>query len=142
MAAADTPLAARLVRSANWVTPNGSASSSGFVRPRLMISAGETPSVPAMWLSAPSTWCAGYVSLPAGTGVWVVNTVRRRAISSAADSEPLPLYSRRASSSDTNAAWPSLRCTMLGSIPSASSARTPPMPSSRYCASRVSSSPM
>ena len=31
---------------------------------------------------------------------------------------------------------------MPGSIPIASSARTPPMPSSRYCASRVSSSPM
>ena len=31
---------------------------------------------------------------------------------------------------------------MLGSIPIASSARTPPMPSSMYCARRVSSSPM
>ena len=67
---------------------------------------------------------------------------RLRAVSSALASEPLPLEARRASSSETNAAWPSLRCTMLGSIPSASSARTPPTPSSMYCASRVSSSPM
>ena len=50
-----TPLAARLVRSANCVTPNGSASSAGFVRPRLMISAASTPSVPAMCSSTFST---------------------------------------------------------------------------------------
>jgi hypothetical protein len=87
----ETPLAARLVRSANCVTPNGSAASSGFVRPSEMISSVPTPKVPAIWASVSATCCAGYVSLPAGTGVWVVKMVWRRPISSAADSEPLPL---------------------------------------------------
>ena len=39
-----TPLAARLLCRANWVTPNGSWSSSGFVRPRRTSSHGSMPS--------------------------------------------------------------------------------------------------
>ena len=38
-----TPLAARLVRSANWLTPNGSPASSGRVRPSRMTSSASTP---------------------------------------------------------------------------------------------------
>ena len=45
-----TPLAARDVRSANWVTPNGSAASDGFVRPRDRDSAlGPTPFFAAIY---------------------------------------------------------------------------------------------
>ena len=38
-----TPLAIREERSANWVTPNGSPSSSGLVRPRRTSSPTSTP---------------------------------------------------------------------------------------------------
>ena len=78
--------------------------------------------------SASTTCAAGYVSLPAGTGVWVVKMVRSRA--------------RTPGSSDMNAACPSLRCTRPGSIPIAASARVPPTPSRTYWASRASGSPM
>ena len=122
-----TPFAARLARSASWLIPNGSPSSSGRVRPRAISSAESAPRSRVTPASASSTCAGGYVSLPAGTGVWVVKIVRSR-------SAP--------GSSDMNAACPSLRCTSPGSIPSAASARVPPTPSRTYCASRASGSPM
>ena len=58
-------------------------------------------------LSASSTWSAGYVSLPAGTGVCVVK------IGPSRDGVESRRRARRrwarAASSDMNAAWPSLR---------------------------------
>ena len=134
-----TPFAARLVRSANWLTPNGSPPSSGRVRPSRMTSCGSTPIDSARPPSASTTWSAGYVSLPAGTGVWVVKMVRAFDASIASASGP---PCARADSSEMNAAWPSLRCSRPGSMPIASSARTPPTPSRMYCASRASGSPM
>ena len=108
-----TPFAARLVRSANWLTPNGSPASSGRVRPSRMISSGSTPSAPVIPASASTTWSAGYVSLPAGTGVCVVKIVFVRA--AAMPSASVPPWAR-AASSEMNAAWPSLRCSSPGSI--------------------------
>ena len=134
-----TPFAARLVRSANWLTPNGSVSSSGRVRPSRITSAGSASMSRVTPASASSTWSAGYVSLPAGTGVCVVKIVFVRAAASPSASGP---PCARAASSEMNDAWPSLRCRRPGSIPIASSARTPPTPSSTYWARRASGSPM
>ena len=80
--------------------------------------------------------------MPAGTGVWVVKTVRARAAASASSSDAPAASSARASSSEAKAAWPSLRWTTDGSIPSARSARMPPTPSSRYWARRRSRVPV
>ena len=58
------------------------------------------------------------MSLPAGTGVWVVKTVR------VARLEPSQAAAvMRARASEANAAWPSLRCTTPGSTPTASQRR-------------------
>ena len=54
-----TPLAIRLERSANWVTPNGSALSSGWVRPRRTSESGSTPISDAMPASASAICAAG-----------------------------------------------------------------------------------
>ncbi len=54
-----TPFAARLVRSANWVTPNGSASFWGDVRPRRTIASGSVPSSAARPASVEATCAAG-----------------------------------------------------------------------------------
>ena len=134
-----TPLAARLARSANWLTPKGSPASAGRVRPSRMTSSASTPIAVVSPLSASATWAAGYVSLPAGTGVWVVKIVRSRTAARPSSSVP---PCARAASSAMKAAWPSLRCSSSGSMPSAASARTPPAPSSTYWASRASGSPM
>ena len=94
-----TPLAIRLERSANCVTPNGSAASSGWVRPRRTSVSGSTPISAAMPPSVSAICAAGYVSLPAGTGVWVVNTVRWRTASNASSTDaPVRSRSARASS--------------------------------------------
>ena len=105
------------MRSANCVTPNGSRSSSGLVRPRRTSSPASTPSSPAM--------PAERARRPGSRGVGVVARRDRRVggeDGARADGlervvgEPVALDSRRASSSAANAAWPSLRCTTPGSI--------------------------
>ena len=60
--------------------------------------------------SSPRPAAPGYVSLPAGTGVCVVKTVRRRTASNAS-SRRRPRRAGARSSRQANAAWPSLRCT-------------------------------
>ena len=70
--------------------------------------------------------------MPAGTGVWVVNTTCSRTRCQASSSTRPRAAARCASSSNTaSAGWPSFRCTTDGSMPSARSARTPPTPSTR-----------
>ena len=54
-----TPLAARLMRNAAWVTPNGSFSSSGVVRPSAITSSASIPSSLTSWPIASSTSSAG-----------------------------------------------------------------------------------
>ena len=84
---------------------------------------------------APSNW-----SIPADTGVWVVNTLPARTASTAtANGMPAATCSRMRSR-PRNPAWPSLVWKTSGSMPRARSARTPPMPSmiswrSRWCES-------
>ncbi len=82
------------------------------------------------------------VSFPAATGVCVVNTVRERADATASVNDRPAATPCLASSRAAIDACPSLRCTTPGSIPRARSARTPPIPSSAYCASRVPWSPV
>ena len=52
--------------------------------------------------SASDICAAGYVSLPAGTGVWVVNTVRWRTASNASSTDA-PVRSRSARASSRHA---------------------------------------
>ena len=133
-----TPLAMRLERSANCVTPNGSASSSGRVRP----AAHQLVDVDAH-LAGDARQHAGHlvgrVGVVAGRhrGVrgedgaapdGLERLVGRAAVGLAGRSAPARAHA--------SAAWPSLRCTTPGSTPSACSARTPPMPSSAYWARR------
>ncbi len=80
------------------------------------------------------------MSLPAGTGVWVVNTVRSRAATSPTASSSPECSSCPASCTGASIGWPSLRWITPGSNPSAVSARTPPAPSSTYWARRMCSS--
>ena len=137
-----TPLAIREERSANCVTPNGSPSSAGLVRPRRTSSPASTPISAAIGAEALGD-LVGRVGVVAGGHGRV-----GREDGAAADGlervvgrAALGLARVRASSSVANAAWPSLRCTTPGSTPSACSARTPPMPSSRYWLRRTSPSP-
>ena len=77
-------------------------------------------------------------SLPAETGVWIVNTLSRRTRAQASSSSaPAATYSR-ARSASRNAEWPSLRCQTAGARPSARIARTPPMPRTSSWCSRIS----
>ena len=83
------------------------------------------------------------MSKPAGTGVWVVNTFAPTVALAAAvrKSEPFAFMNCRMRSRVRNAAWPSFRWQTVGRIPSASSARIPPMPRIISCRKRISSSP-
>ena len=54
-----TPFAARLVRSASWLMPNGSPASSGRVRPSAMTASASAPSSAVTPASASSTCAAG-----------------------------------------------------------------------------------
>ena len=56
-------------------------------------------------------------SLPAETGVWIVNTLSRRTVSHASSSVEPPATSSRARSASRNAEWPSLRCQTAGVRP-------------------------
>ncbi len=79
--------------------------------------------------------------MPAGTGVWVVNTQPARTVSTAsAKLNPWPT-SWRTRSSPRKPAWPSLVWNTCGSSPRAWSARTPPMPSRISWRRRCSVSP-
>ena len=78
------------------------------------------------------------VSLPAGTGVCVVKTVVFFTAASAS-TRLSPIWTRsRARSSVRNEQWPSFMCHTDGWIPSARSARTPPMPCTISWHSRIS----
>ena len=74
--------------------------------------------------------------------MWVVKTVRSRAAASASSAEtPESARAARASSSAGQRGVALVEVHDAGSMPSAFSARTPPMPSSAYCHSRTSVSP-
>ena len=79
--------------------------------------------------------------MPAGTGVWVVNTPPARTTSTASANVRPDSTSSRMRSSDRNPAWPSLVWNTCGCRPSARSARTPPMPSTISWRRRCSMSP-
>ena len=79
-------------------------------------------------------------SMPAGTGVCVVNTPPARTASTAPSNGSPAATSSRIRSRLRNPAWPSLLWNTCGSIPRARRARTPPMPRtiswrSRWCES-------
>ena len=67
-------------------------------------------------------------SIPAGTGVCVVKMPPARTASTAASKGRPPATNSRMRSKLRKAAWPSLLWKTCGSMPSARSARTPPMP--------------
>jgi len=80
-------------------------------------------------------------SMPAGTGVCVVNTPPARTDSTASlNVNPLATSSRMRSS-DRKPAWPSLVWNTCGCSPSARNTRTPPMPSTISWRRRCSVSP-
>ena len=88
------------------------------------------PQAPAMWVS---TSGKGNASWPAGTGVWVVNTVEARTWASAASKlAPCSMWSQIRCRA-TKAACPSFRCQTAGSMPIALSALTPPRPRTISC---------
>ena len=75
--------------------------------------------------------------MPAGTGVWVVKTPLAATTSSASRNEsPSLRMSRRIRSSPRNAQCPSFMWKTRGRMPSASSARMPPIPSTISCRMR------
>ena len=93
------------------------------------------PQAPAMCVSTSGN---GNASWPAGTGVWVVNTVEARTCASAASKlAPCSMWSQMRCRA-TNAACPSFRCQTVGSMPIALSALTPPRPRTISCWSRRS----
>ena len=85
--------------------------------------------------------------MPAGTGVWVVNTVlERTTVSAVSKSRPPSVTSSRMRSTPRKPAWPSFMWNTCGSgSPStavnARMARTPPMPARISCLIRCSWSP-
>src|SRR5450759_769964 len=85
----------------------------------------------------------GNLSIPAGTGVWVVNTVPARTTSRASSKVRPAAVSSRIRSTPWKPACPSLVWNTSGAaVPemaqNARTARTPPMPSSISCSSRWS----
>ena len=84
--------------------------------------------------------------MPAGTGVWVVNTVLDRTTVSAVSKSRPASTSSRIRSTPRNPAWPSFMWNTSGAgSPSiavnARIARTPPMPARISCLMRCSWSP-
>ncbi|PQM47573.1 hypothetical protein C1Y40_02221 [Mycobacterium talmoniae] len=85
--------------------------------------------------------------MPAGTGVWVVNTVEARTtVSAVSKSSPAPVISSRMRSAPRNPAWPSFMWNTSGSGSPSSAvnariARTPPIPARISCLIRCSWSP-
>ena len=101
--------------------------------------AGRPPSPSSSGPATRRTRSASKRSLPAETGVWIVNTVSRRTCRQAPRRASSPAAtSSRARSTSRNAEWPSLRCQAAGSMPSARSARTPPTPRTSSWCSRIS----
>src|SRR5204862_184968 len=73
--------------------------------------------------------CAGEkVSCPAGTGVWVVNTLVARTRRPASANEAPLATSSRTRSTSIKAACPSFACHTAGSYPKVRNTRTPPTP--------------
>ena len=84
-----TPFEARLIRSADWVTPNGLRRVTRLVAPQRRQPRPESPELLGQAAATAASICsAGYVSFPAGTGVCVVKTVWARARPSASASGP------------------------------------------------------
>ena len=104
-------------------------------------SSNVTPHASANVVKYGSNRSRGKRSMPAGTGVWVVNTppARTASIASANDS-PCSVHSRTRSR-PRNPAWPSLVWNTCGCRSSARRARTPPMPRTISWRSRCCSSP-
>ena len=121
---------------------NGVGSSAGAPgwRPRANSSSIDTPHSAANAVKyfsnkPPSNW-----SIPAETGVWVVNTLPARTASTATANGMPAATCSWIRSKPRNPAWPSLVWKTSGSMPSARRARTPPIPSmiswrSRWCES-------
>ena len=107
-------------------------------RPRSRTPSTGTPPSSSSGPATRRTRSASKRSLPAETGVWIVNTLSRRTRAQASSrAAPAATYSR-ARSASRNAEWPSLRCQTAGARPSARTARTPPMPSTSSWWSRIS----
>ena len=138
----DTALARPEARRPSTVMQNGSSASSGFTRPRLMSRSCETPRASRSGPRCSSIRSAGNRSCPAGTGVWVVKTVRRATCRVAVSkSTPSRSTHRRIASSTAKALCPSFRWNTPGTMPSACNALSPPMPSSSSCRMRTRTSP-
>jgi hypothetical protein len=136
-----TPFAARDSLSPSTVMPTSAEGSSGGTRPSPSTDTGSTPISEGRLPTTRRNSSAVYVSLPAATGVCVVNTVFCRAASTASSNDSPEATPSRTSSSGAIAACPSFRWNTPGSIPIARIARTPPRPSSAYWARRISRSP-
>ncbi len=75
----------------------------------------------------------GNWSFPAGTGVWVVNTLFFLTISAASSKVfPVSIISRIRSKA-RKAEWPSFMCQTVGLYPKIRNARTPPIPNNISC---------
>ena len=138
----ETALARRETLSASTVMQKSSLWLSGSTRPRAIRKCRSMPIAFAQGPKCSSIRSAEKRSWPAGTGVCVVNTVRQ-ATRRMASSTVVPSRSMlcRINSSTANALCPSFKCTTPGAMPKASSARTPPMPSSSSWRMRVRVSP-
>ncbi len=131
-AASRKPMTAMLNRV--WLGSSGSC-------PRARRSSTEIPASAQKPVKYFSISSRGKRSMPAGTGVWVVNTEPARTASMASGkASPSPISSRMRSR-PRKPAWPSLVWNTWVSTPSARSARTPPMPSSISWRRRCSESP-
>ena len=108
-----TAFAPWVSRSEKAVMSNWFASSS-TPRPSSRTSVTGTPPASSSGPATRRTRSVSKRSLPAETGVWMVNTLSRRtSVQASASDRPLATYSR-ARSARRNAEWPSLRCQTAG----------------------------
>ena len=144
----ETPLARCASRKpiTAMLNTDGSPPSKSSV-PSARIRSTGTPGVAPASLKYCSTSVRGNLSMPAGTGVCVVNTVDARPISTAVSMSSRgpasSTVSSRIRSMPRKPAWPSLVWNTSGSgapviRDHSRSARTPPTPSSSSCRSRCS----
>ncbi len=136
-----TPLAYAAKRSASTVmlkrSPQGVSHFAKFMNP-----VRSNPICPQKEAKNLSIISSGKASLPAATGVCVVNTELEATTCCAWKKLKCFCWTNsRTRSRLRNAAWPSFMWKTVGEMPSARSARTPPIPSTTSWAMRISWSP-
>ena len=138
---AETPFACDDVRSAKGVSPKPSSPS--WTRPSAANSSHPKPQRATSGPTFCSTSAASKTSLPAGTGVCVVNTVdaRRRSQRLVAARRSRPRRARAGARAGGTPSGPRSCGRPSARLPSARRTRTPPTPSTSSCRSRCWRSP-